>query len=40
MRWMNLQPVTESEISQKEKNKYSILAHINGIEKNGTDERV
>ena len=24
MRWMNLQPVIQSKVSQKEKNKYSI----------------
>ena len=31
MRWMNLEPVTQSEVSQKEKNKYHILTHICGI---------
>ena len=31
MRWMNLEPVIQSEVSQKEKNKYRILIHINGI---------
>ena len=28
MRWMNLEPVIQSEVSQKEKNKYCILTHI------------
>ena len=28
MRWMNLQPIIQSEISQKEKHKYCILMHI------------
>ena len=28
MRWMNLEPVTQSEVSQKEKDKYHILMHI------------
>ena len=28
MRWMNLQPIIQSEVSQKEKIKYSILARI------------
>ena len=28
LRWMNLEPVTQSEVSQKEKNKYRILTHI------------
>ena len=27
--WMNLEPVTQSEISHKEKNKCCILTHIN-----------
>ena len=29
--WMNLEPVIQNEISQKEKNKYCILTHIYGI---------
>ena len=28
MRWMNLEPILQSEISQKEKDKYGILMHI------------
>ena len=28
MRWMNLEPITQSEVSQKEKDKYHILMHI------------
>ena len=31
MRWMNLEPIIQSEAGQKEKNKYQILAHICGI---------
>ena len=31
MRWMNLEPITQSEVSQKEKDKYNILTHIYGI---------
>ena len=31
MRWMNLEPIIQSEVSQKEKTKYRILAHIYGI---------
>ena len=30
----------ESEVSQKEKNKYCVLTHIYGIKKNDTDEPV
>ena len=37
---MNLGTVIQSEVSQKEKNKYRILTHICGIYKNGTDEPV
>ena len=29
--WMDLETVIESEVSQKEKNKYCILTHICGI---------
>ena len=28
MRWMNLEPIIQSEVSQKEKEKYHILMHI------------
>jgi len=28
MRWMNLEPIIQSEVSQKEKNKYHKLTHI------------
>ena len=31
MRWMKLEPITQSEVSQKEKHQYSILTHICGI---------
>ena len=31
MRWMNLEPVIQSEVSQKEKNNYCILKHVFGI---------
>ena len=31
MRWMELEFVIQSEVSQKEKNKYSMLTHIYGI---------
>ena len=38
--WMDLETVIQSEVSQKEKNKYRVLTHICGIWKNGTDELV
>ena len=31
MRWTNLEPIIQSEVSQKEKDKYRILTHIYGI---------
>ena len=31
VRGMNLEPITQSEVSQKEKDKYCILNHIYGI---------
>ena len=30
-RWMKLEPIIQSEVSQKEKHQYSILTHIYGI---------
>ena len=38
MKWMNLEPIIQSEVSQKEKDKCCILTHIYGIQKNGTEE--
>ena len=38
MRWMNLEPIKQSEVYQKEKEKYSILMHVYGIQKDGTDD--
>ena len=30
-RWMNLGPIIQSEVSQKEKHQYSMLTHMYGI---------
>ena len=38
--WMDLETVIQSEVSQKEKNKYCILMHICGIQKNGVDDLI
>ena len=39
MGWMNLEPIIQSEVSQKEKDKvYHILMSIRGIQKDGTEE--
>ena len=40
MRWMDLEPIILSEVSQKEKNKYRILMCICGIWKDSTDEPI
>ena len=40
MQWMNLEPITQSEVSQKEENKYHILMHIYGIQKDSIDEPI
>ena len=37
---MDPETVIQSEVSQKEKNKYCILMHICGIQRNGIDELV
>ena len=31
MKWMKLEPIIQSEVSQKEKHQYSILMYIYGI---------
>ena len=31
MRWMKLEPIIQCEVSQKDKDQYSILMHIYGI---------
>ena len=31
MRWMKLEPIIQSEVSQKDKDQHSILTHIYGI---------
>ena len=40
MRWMALESAIQSEVSQKDKNKYRILTHIYGIfkKKKGSEE--
>ena len=37
MRWMKLEPIIQSEVSQKDKHQYSILTHTYGIQKDGND---
>ena len=40
MRWMKLEPIIQSEVSQKEKHQYSILMHIYGIYKDGNNDPI
>ena len=40
MRWMKLEPMMQSKVSQKEKHQYSILTHIYGIWKDGNDDPI
>ena len=40
MRWVKLEPIIQSEVSQKEKHQYSMLTHIYGIYKDGNDNPV
>ena len=38
--WLDLESVIQSEVNQKEENKYLIWMHIYGIYKNGTNEPI
>ena len=38
MRWMDLEHIIQSEVSQKAKDKYHILTHVYRIYKNGLEE--
>ena len=38
MRWMNLEPIIQSEVSHKEKEKHCMLTHMCGISKDGIEE--
>ena len=40
MRWMKLESIIQSKVSQKEKHQYSILMHIYGICKDGNDDPI
>ena len=40
IRWMKLELIIQSEVSQKEKHQYSILTYIYGIYKDGNDNPV
>ena len=38
--WIKLEPIIQSEVSQKDKHQYSILMHIYGILKDGNDNPI
>ena len=40
MRWMKLEPIIQCEVSQKEKNQYSMLTRIYGLYKDGNDDPI
>ena len=40
MRWVKLEPIIQSEVSQKEEQQCNILMHIYGIQKDGNDNPV
>ena len=40
MRWMKLEPILQSEVSQKKKYQFSILMCIYGIQKDGNDDPI
>ena len=40
MKWMKVEPIIQSEVSQNEKHQYSILMHIYGIQKDGNDNPI
>ena len=40
IKWMKLEPITQSEVSQKDKDQYSILTHVYGISKDGNDNPI
>ena len=40
MRWMKLESIIQNEVSQKDKDQYSILTHIYGILKDGNDNLI
>ena len=40
MRWVKLEPIIQNEVSQEEKHQYSIVMHIYGIQKDGSDDPI
>ena len=40
MKWISLEPIIQSEVSQKDKDKYCILKYIYEIQKDGTNNSI
>ena len=40
VRWIKLEPIIQSEVSQKERHQYSVLMHIYGIYKDGNNDPI
>ena len=40
MMWMKLEPIIQSEVSQKEEHQYSILMHVYGIQKDDNGKKL
>ena len=40
MKWLKLEPIIQSEASQKEKHQWSILTHVYGIQKDGNNDPI
>ena len=40
IKWMKLEPIIQSKVSQKEKHQYGILTHIYGIQKDGNNDPI
>ena len=40
MKWIKMEPIIQSKVSQKEKHQYSILTDIYGIQEDGNDNPV
>ena len=40
MRWIKLEPIIQSEVSQKEKHQYSILKHIHDVYRDSNSDLI
>ena len=40
MRWINLEPTVQNEVSQKEKDNYCILTQVYGVQKDSTEKPI